>query len=329
MSKDDFALEARAAWLYYKGGLTQGEVAEKLGVSSVRVHRLIARAATAGIVKITVQGSITECVALEEEIKRLSGVPDCRVVPELADPGDPFRAIGAEAAEMLSTAIESGVHAIIGLGHGRSIASAIDQLPQLAPGSRLSIVSLLGGVPHQRRASTFDVIYRLAGKTGAEAWVMPVPLFADTSSAAHTIAAQRSIAETLRLGAESSLSLVGIGEVTGTASLLSAHAIEEDDARALRAAGAVGEILGHYYDAEGHPIDGPIAKRVIAVPPKTLSRGLVAMASGAQKIAAIASILATGHLKGLITDEPTATALVAFANRAKPAKRKGASSKGA
>ena len=38
------SLSIRAAWLHYAGGLTQAAVAKRLGLPSVKAHRLIARA---------------------------------------------------------------------------------------------------------------------------------------------------------------------------------------------------------------------------------------------------------------------------------------------
>src|SRR5258708_12514567 len=45
----------RAAWLYYIGGNTQEQTAEILGVSRVKVARLLAEAREAGIVKISIE----------------------------------------------------------------------------------------------------------------------------------------------------------------------------------------------------------------------------------------------------------------------------------
>lgn len=44
----------RAAWLHYAAGLTQAEVAERLGVSGVTAHRLVAAANRSGAVRISV-----------------------------------------------------------------------------------------------------------------------------------------------------------------------------------------------------------------------------------------------------------------------------------
>ncbi len=56
------SLATRAAWLHYAGGLTQAAVAKRLGVASVKAHRLIAKAAAEGVVKVSIDCAIIECV---------------------------------------------------------------------------------------------------------------------------------------------------------------------------------------------------------------------------------------------------------------------------
>ena len=57
-------LATRAAWLSYIGGYRQEDIAERLGVSRVKVNRLIALAHRRGLVRVMVEGSDAHCVAL-------------------------------------------------------------------------------------------------------------------------------------------------------------------------------------------------------------------------------------------------------------------------
>jgi len=75
VSDDDLCV--RAAWLHYGAGLTQGEVAARLGTTNVKAHRLIARANRLGIVHVSVDGEIAACVALEEHITARYGLEFC------------------------------------------------------------------------------------------------------------------------------------------------------------------------------------------------------------------------------------------------------------
>ena len=54
------SLAVRAAWLHYAGGLTQAEVAKRLGITSVKAHRLITKLAESGAIKVTIDGDVAE-----------------------------------------------------------------------------------------------------------------------------------------------------------------------------------------------------------------------------------------------------------------------------
>ena len=154
------------------------------------------------------------------------------------------------------------------------------------------------------------MIHRLAEKTGAEAYLLPVPMVANTPADGDVLRAQRGVAETLALATEASLVLAGIGAVDEAAFLPMAGMVAPEEVRALRAAGAVGEMLGRYFAADGTLVETEFHDRVIAVPP-TAMRGLVAVAGGEAKAQAINAVLRSRLLHGLITDEPTARLLVA------------------
>jgi erythritol transport system ATP-binding protein len=83
------------------------------------------------------------------------------------------------------------------------------------------------------------------------------------------------------------------------------------DMAAIAAAGGVGEMLGHFFDAEGRPVETAVTRRIVTPPFDTLrGRRIVALAGGARKPAAIRAVLASGLLAGLVTDERTARAIV-------------------
>jgi len=73
----------RAAWLYYIGGNTQEQTAEILGVSRVKVARLLAEAREAGIVKISIEHRFGPMAEVEETIRRHYGLDFCRTTPPL------------------------------------------------------------------------------------------------------------------------------------------------------------------------------------------------------------------------------------------------------
>ena len=164
----EHSLAIRAAWLHYVGGLTQAAVAKRLGIASVKAHRLIARAVAEGAVKVTIDGDIVECVALEAELAARFGLDFCEVAPDLDEIGLPIRTLGMAAAGFLRRQIELGTTSVIGLGHGRTLAAMVQYLPRIeAPD--LKFVSLLGGLTRNYSANPHDVMHRIAERTAARA----------------------------------------------------------------------------------------------------------------------------------------------------------------
>ncbi len=307
---EEAVLAARAAWLYYAASLTQSEIARRLEVTLAKAHRLIARASREGLVRVFVEGPSAGCITLEDTLTGRHGLRFCRVVPDLGEPGLPLQALGRAAAAFLQSVLERGEHHIIGVGHGRSLAAMVDNLPR-ATHDEVCFVSLLGGLPRRSNANPFDVIHRLAERTAAAAYLLPVPFFVDAASDRKVLLRQRGVAEALAVAAKASLFLVGIGEVTGEAFLPASGIISRAEADAVRHAGGVGELLGRFLDARGGEIATELHERVIALAPSEMKgREVVAVAGGPSKTEAIRAVLASGLVTALITDEQTARRLV-------------------
>lgn len=303
------SLAIRAAWLHYVGGLTQTAVAKRLGIASVKAHRLIARAVADGAVKVTIDGDIVECVALETELAARYGLDFCEVAPDLDEVGLPIRTLGMAGAGFLRRQIELGTTPVIGLGHGRTLAAMVQNLPRIeAPD--LKFVSLLGGLTRNYSANPHDVMHRIAEKTGARAYVMPVPFFANTAEDREVLLAQRGVAEVFAMAQGAGLKLVGIGTVEADAQLVASGMIEPKEIKAIQAAGGVGELLGHFFDAKGRILQTQLTARTLAVSFTEVGDQIIAIAGGPDKVQAIRAVLSSRRLKGLITDEATARALV-------------------
>jgi DNA-binding transcriptional regulator LsrR (DeoR family) len=304
------SLAVRAAWLHYAGGLTQSEVARRLGLPSVKTHRLIARAVADGVVKVSIDGDIVECVELENRLAERFGLQYCEVIPSVDEDESLFRTLGNAGANFLKREIERGDHAIIGLGHGRTLATAVQMLPRVSARD-LRFVSLLGGLTRNYAANPFDVMHRIAEKTGMQAYVMPVPFFANTADDREVLLAQRGVKEVLDLANRATLKLVGLGTVDTHAQLVQSGMIEAKEIEDVAASGAVGEMLGYFFDADGRTLETTLTSRTLsAALPRSKTERLVALAGGREKIRALRAVLNSRSLNGLITDEQTAESLL-------------------
>ena len=304
------SLAIRAAWLHYAGGLTQAAVAKRLGLPSVKAHRLIARAVADGVVKVTIDGEIVECAALEDQLCTRYGLDFCEVAPDLGEEDLPLRALGLAGAAFLRREIERGDTPVIGLGHGRTLAAAIQEMPRI-DANGIRFVSLLGGLTRHYAANPHDVMHRLAAKTGAQAYVLPVPFFANSAEDRAVLLAQPGVREIFDMSGGAGLKLVGIGTADSGAQLVASGMIEPREIDEINAAGGAGEMLGHFFDAQGGVLETTLTARTLSVELNTRDDSrIVAIAGGAEKVGAVRAVLRSGWLRGLITDETTARAIV-------------------
>ncbi|GAB5096474.1 sugar-binding transcriptional regulator [Caballeronia sp. GAFFF2] len=303
------SLAIRAAWLHYAAGQTQADVAARLGVSSVKAHRLIMRANQSGAVKFTIDGDVAECVVLEAELAQRFGLSYCEVVPDLNEGDLPLRALGVAGAHFMQREIATRQGGVIGIGHGRTLAAVVENIPRLDAGT-VRFVSLLGGVTRKYTANPYDVIHRLAEQTGAVSYVLPLPFFANKAEDREVLLAQRGVREVFDMAAHADLMVVGIGSVNADAQLVASHMIEPDEIQEVRDKGGQGELLGHFFSDTGQSVETSLAARTVAPELDDLKgRRIIAIAGGASKIAAIRAVLNSGLLSGLITDEASALAL--------------------
>ncbi len=322
---EEAALAARAAWLHFAGGKTQGEVAEILGVPNTRAHRLIARARNEGLIRVFVEGPIAGCIELEEKLKEAFNLLHCEVVPNIDEGALPLRTLGTAGARYICTLIENATYSLIGIGHGRTLAAAIDLLPSV-PANTVRFVSLLGGLTRRFAASPFDVIHRLAERTGAEAYVMPVPFFANTVKDKKVIESQYGVSDVIEMSRNAELYVAGIGEVDRKSFIATAGMVDGSDVDAVIASGACAEILGHFFTMDGTHVPNAVSDRAMAPRIEDLkSHKIVALAGGTSKTQAVRAILGSGLLYGLITDEATARRLMDEKPGHEPGKKGGKS----
>ena len=305
-------LAARAAWLYHVGGLLQAEVAKELHLSLFKVNRLIAFASERGIVRIMVDGPIADCVMIERRLAERFDLRSVRVVPDLGDRRMPLHALGVAAASFLHGEIENKRHRIIGVGHGRTLAAASQYLPA-RKASHVQFVALLGSLPSRLSAHPFEVVYTLTDRTGSSANLITVPLYADDPADRAVLLRQSGVRRAFEAADQASLCLLGIGSVADKEGTdLRMEAFTPEDLAEVRQGGAVGELLGYYYDADGKKVKAALHDRVIALDPEKLrGRDAIAVAGGEPKVEAILAILRTGILSGLITTDGTARKLLA------------------
>ena len=305
----DLQLLHRAASAYYVDGVRQAEVAERLGVSRPTVSKLLAEARRIGMVRFEVlEPPTADLPDLAARLQDVLGVRSVRIAPGNQVQRD-YRGIGDLLGEELrSLDLQRGEVLLISSGKTTYAVSGMPGLPEL-PG--VVIAPTVGGQQETDPSfQTNEIVRRFADRTRAE----PKFMFAPASPSEQlweSLQADPSFREITDLWARARAVVVGIGEpYQGRAALTSV--VPRDEPALVP---AVGDINLHFYDIDGHPVSYP-GSELLVRPPRELLNALptsIAMAAGERKAPSILAGARTGLYTTLLTDEPTAQAVLALA----------------
>jgi DNA-binding transcriptional regulator LsrR (DeoR family) len=177
---------------------------------------------------------------------------------------------------------------------------------------RHRIVSLIGNIAPDGSASFYDVIQRLADKLHAPHFPMSVPLVSDTPQERALFHALGPVQAVVRLAAAADVTFVGVGQMGDDAPLFMDGFVTRAQLNEMQSRGAAGEIVGGVYDSAGRYIETPLTGCIGGVQIEAgRAKPVIGVAAGPKKVAAIRAALVGRLLNGLVTDEPTAEALLA------------------
>lgn len=301
-------LQTRAAWYYYIGGLTQQEIADRLGLTRLRVNKIVNQARADGLVRIEIQMPFASCVALEEKLKARFALDEVSVVPSVPDPDTQQAVIGEAAAIMLEPLLTDGIG--LGVGWGRTLREATRRMRvQRHPSSW--VTSLMGGLTRGSGTNTFEVATEFARLLGAECYYVAAPIYCPSVESRSTLLTHYGLAEVMRRAREGNVALLACGDLSSR-SLLASTNIVSESLEGLRAVGAIGDILGTFLDEYGRPVAHPLNERVMALNPSELKAYPVSIlaSGGIGKFEVIRGILNARYIRRLVTDEAVAEALL-------------------
>jgi len=314
---DENQTEVRAAWLYFMEGLTQAEIARRLDTTRLRINRILVDARRNGLVGITLNSELASCIALEREFIRDFGLKAAVIVPTPGDEEQIPMILGRATANFVSHYLESNRIRGFGIGWGRTLREMTRHM-RSGRYPDLCVNSMMGGLTRGLEINTFDIVSELARRLNSQCQYLAAPIYASSPESRDTIMAQDVFRDAFRRIEKNELAVLSIGDITKRSMLVRYGLPEDIGIKALKAAGAVCDIIGQFIDARGRPIDHPLNRRAIALPLHGLSDAttVVFAAGGAHKVRAIAAVLRGGFGSVFMCDETTARAAAALARKA-------------
>lgn len=298
----EFELLARVASQYYLQDRTQAEIAEEFGLSRQKVQRLIRRAREQGIVEIHVHSVPVLHIELESKLRATFGLQDALVATSHPDEVLCRRLVARAAADYLERHVTD--EDIVAVGLGRNTSQVADSFNPPRP-LNTTFVSAMGGSPgFAASINPNEVCARFAARSGGMAEALYAPAFVEDARLRDSLVGQQAVSQTLDLARQSTGAVVGIGTPDDDSILVHAGCLSKDQARALRTAGAVGEIIGNYCDIQGRPIHSTVQNRLIGLTLEELQQIPLVMAVAAEpgKAVAILGALRSGAVDVLVTE---------------------------
>jgi DNA-binding transcriptional regulator LsrR (DeoR family) len=301
---------ARAGWLYFIAGHTQDEIARMLQVSRASAQRLVSLCLAERLITFRLEHPITACMELASKLKSRFDLVHCEVVPTDRASPNSTAGIAERCASLLDATLRAETPVIVALGTGRAVRAAVERvMPIERPNHQ--IVSLVGNISADGSASFFDTVGRLADRTGARHYPMPLPFLMSSEDERNRMVRIEPIAKVKAIAAKADLRLVGIGQMDQKAQVHVDGFVTREELFEMMRLGAIGEVTGWAYDAKGRLIKGGTNKRLTSIPPQMPAQTTtIAAAIGQAKVPAISAALAGRLVNGLITDEATAQAVL-------------------
>ncbi|MCU1490874.1 MAG: hypothetical protein JWM85_2279 [Acidimicrobiaceae bacterium] len=307
-------LLARVARLHFEFGLTHQETANSLGLSRVKVTRMVKQARESGLVTIVVASDVGPYAELEQELMRHFGLAEALVVP-------PPNLGSRSLRTMLAQGILRHMHAVlrsdmtVALGLSRTIGEAA-RLAALAPQARRSVtfVSLVGAVREDGMGgeTPFGAPATLARAFGGAVEHVHAPIIVRSGDVAQELMQDPAIATTLERAAKADVLFAGVGGRNDRIDYASQGYLEPEEWEKLVAAGMEGDICARFFDRNGRAVDHEVSRRVIGLGLDELQKipSRVIAAGGPSKVDAIGAVLRGGLATVLITDAESARDLM-------------------
>jgi len=305
----DAAMAARICWHYFKEGQTQEAIATRLNLTRKRVNRILGEARERGLVQITIRHPLGVYSELEARLTRQFGLQQAIVVPSPIGETDVRSMVGAAAGEYVSAHLAPG--AALGISWGGTINAAAQNIRRRSDQGN-SVVLLCGGLAESTTINPYDNASMMARALDARCHYLTAPMFAASTELRQALVESEPVHSVLAMVPKLDMALLSAIDLTEQSKALEYGVISRSDWRSLRAAGAVGDICGHYLGVEGNPVQHPLSARVINPTVKSLQaiRLRILAAGGMAKVAIVRAAIKAKLCHVLITDEAAAAALV-------------------
>ena len=308
-----YSLLSEVAGEYYDLGMSEEEISRQLCISRTRISRLLTEARKKGIVKISINNELDRIYILQDRLKERYNLTDVRVLNNRGKKADDIgKGVEKLAAEYIWDCLKKGM--VIGTSWGTTLSNVVQQIHYVP--FPVSIVQLMGSVPCRYPSHTPQgVVSDLAHQLNGSGSFLNVPLYVKDDLVRKALLEDANNRRVANQGRFSDMVLTSVGNM---------HTIHEKDfwkqyltedlLLEVVEKGAVGSILGRFYDVHGQEINclwnkrlvTPTIQQIIDIP------NVVVIAYGEGKSDALEGALSGGLINSLVVDGSTAATILSF-----------------
>ena len=299
----DHGLLYKVAKAYYEDNLTQQQIGGRFGLSRVKVSRMLGRARSAGVVRISITPPESSNADLERAIEARYGLKEAIVITPSADDARTIVSeLGPVAARYLLRCLQGDE--VVAMSWGSTLLSVVDALPA-ASFPDIRVVQMIGGLGElEANVHGAELARRMAQTLGARPRLLHAPGIVKNQSVRDALVSDPQVSGTLELAAQARIALVGLGELREGSTLFGTHVLAPSQIAELKAAGAVGDVALRFFGDGGAKIESEIDAQVVGLDLDSLKviPRVIGVAGGKNKSAVIHAALSGKLLSVLLTD---------------------------
>jgi DNA-binding transcriptional regulator LsrR (DeoR family) len=305
-------LLVQIAQMYYQEDKNQSQISKELNIHRSTISRLLKKSREEGIVTITINYDLAGTYSLEKELEETFGLKKAIVVPTAIDiqSEQKLQLLGAAANKYLQTILEEEM--TIGFSWGQAMSMVAAELQETEK-NNLMCIPLIGG-PSGRLIGEYHVntiTFEASKKLKSKAILIDSPAFPETKELKEALMANQFNQELVQLWQKLSIAIFGIGSPQMKDSTRWKLFYDDNILEGLEDQ-VVGDVISHFYNAQGQHISRKLDERLIGITLEELKKVnyRIAVAESLEKVSAIRGALRGKYMNVLVTTQETAEAIL-------------------
>lgn len=297
---------------YYQEEMTQEEIAQKYGISRIKVGRLLKQAKKEGIVEINVRYHPVFSSQLEKELIDNFDLKRALIALDTPDEEEQRRQVASLVLNYLSSMLKDNM--TVAVSQGRNLAAIAEHVGSVAE-RQCKFISSIGGTHRFSEIMNADHISRqLAKKFGGSGETLYAPAYAETPELKAAFMQSSTVRDTLEKARKADIALVGIGDMSENNPMAKlGWSSPKDIIDASIHQGITGEIAGYgFFNVQGQLINTVMNEHVIGLNIDDLRKipCVIAIASENTKALAILGALRSGAIDVIATSARNARTIL-------------------